>query len=167
MIRAPDKTVSPPIDIVDWEPGFAADFARLNLDWLERLLSVEAEDREVLGDPETHFLASGGHVLFAREAGRVVGTVALKNHGEGVYELAKMAVDRKAQGRGIGWRLLGAAIDRYRRSGGTTLYLDTHSSLRPAIRLYERAGFRRLEGRTESCGARCNLRMVLEESAGG
>jgi len=65
--------------IVDYAPRWRGDFARLNIEWLERWFTVEPIDREVLGDPETHILAPGGHVLFAiDEHDRVVGTVALK-----------------------------------------------------------------------------------------
>jgi hypothetical protein len=64
----------------------------LNLEWLERWFTVEPIDREVLGDPETHILAGGGHVLFAVDGeGHAVGTVALKHEGDGVFELTKMA----------------------------------------------------------------------------
>ena len=45
------------IEIVDYDPRWRADFARLNLEWLERWFTVEPIDREVLGDPDTHLLA--------------------------------------------------------------------------------------------------------------
>jgi len=94
------------IRIVDFDPCWRDDFARLNVDWLERWFVVEAVDREVLGDPETHILANGGRVLFAllRAADgseRAVGTVALKHEGEGVYELTKMAVEEGHRGAGV------------------------------------------------------------------
>ena len=76
------------IRIVDYSDRWRDDFARLNLEWLERWFAVEPIDREVLGDPESHILAGGGHVLFAVDGeGRAVGTVALKHEGEGVFEL--------------------------------------------------------------------------------
>ena len=67
------------VRIVDFDPRWRADFARLNIDWLERFFVVEPIDREVLSDPETHILADGGRVLFAvDEHDACVGTVALK-----------------------------------------------------------------------------------------
>ena len=45
------------IQIVDYDPRWRADFARLNVEWLERWFVVEDVDREVLGDPESHILA--------------------------------------------------------------------------------------------------------------
>ena len=56
--------------MVDFEPRWRDDFARLNLEWLERWFTVEPGDREVLGDPEAHILAGGGRILFAVDRGR-------------------------------------------------------------------------------------------------
>lgn len=132
--------------IVDFNPRWRDDFARLNIEWLQRWFVVEPVDHEVLGDPETHILAGGGQILFALEtddAGRerAVGTVALKHEGAGVYELTKMAVAPEARGHGVGRRLLQASLERYRALGGRELFLESSSRLAPAIRLYESAGF--------------------------
>lgn len=132
--------------IVGFESRWRDDFARLNVEWLQRWFVVEPVDREVLGDPETHILAGGGQVLFALEtddAGgeHAVGTVALKHEGAGVYELTKMAVAPEARGHGVGRRLLQASLERYRALGGRELFLESSSRLAPAIRLYESAGF--------------------------
>ena len=63
--------------IVDFTSDRREDFARLNLEWLERWFTVEAIDHDVLGDPETHILAGGGRILFAiDDVGDVLGTVA-------------------------------------------------------------------------------------------
>jgi ribosomal protein S18 acetylase RimI-like enzyme len=131
------------IRIVDFDPRWRADFARLNIDWLERFFVVEPIDREVLSDPDTHILADGGRVLFAiDEQDACVGTVALKHEGDGVYELTKMAVDPAVQGLGIGRRLMEAALQVYRELGGRELFLESSTKLSPALQLYESVGFR-------------------------
>ena len=89
-------------------PQLAADFRRLNLDWIERLFTVEAPDRKVLDDPERAIIAPGGMIFFAMDGDAVVGTVAMIRVRRGRYELAKMAVATSHQRRGIG-ELLGAA----------------------------------------------------------
>ena len=57
------------------------------------------------------------------------------------------------------------ATDRARAIGAATLYLETNAGLGPAIRLYERAGFRHLgtDARPATPYARCNgfMRMLL------
>ena len=40
------------ITVVPFHRQYAADFRRLNLDWIERLFKVEAPDLKVLDDPE-------------------------------------------------------------------------------------------------------------------
>ena len=153
------------IRILDYDPRWRDDFARLNIDWLERFFVVEPIDREVLSDPERHILADGGRVLFAIDTDdRAVGTVALKHEGEGVYELTKMAVDPAQQGRGIGRRLLQRAIEMYRQCDGRELFLESSSKLDTALRLYESAGFRhRPAQRPGSHYARADVYMVFED----
>ena len=141
------------IRIVDFDARWRADFARLNIDWLERFFVVEAIDREVLSDPETHILADGGRVLFAiDERDIAVGTVALKHEGDGVYELTKMAVDPASQGLGIGRLLMEAALQAYRECEGRELFLESSHKLAPALQLYESVGFRHL-AKVEVTGA--------------
>lgn len=154
--------------IVDFDPRWRADFARLNLEWLRRWFVVEPFDEEVLGDPERHILADGGRILFALLEGddgetRAVGTVALRNAGDGVYELTKMAVEPGLRGAGIGRALLGAAIGAYRGLGGRELYLESSSLLKPALRMYETAGFvHHPAPRAGSHYARADVHMVWE-----
>ena len=154
MNRAPGA-----LEIVDFEPGLAADFERLNREWLEALFTVEPIDARVLGDPQRYVIDPGGHILFARAGGVVVGTVALKHEGQGRYELTKMAVTAAAQGLGAGRRLGEAVIDRYRELGGSSLYLESHSSLAPALALYESLGFRHSPRPAPSEYARSNVYM--------
>jgi ribosomal protein S18 acetylase RimI-like enzyme len=155
------------IRIVDYDPQWRADFARLNIDWLERSFTVEPIDRIVLSDPETHILADGGRVLFAIDAdGRALGTIALKHEGEGVYELTKMAVDPAHQGRGIGRLLMEGALQAYRALDGRELFLESSSKLAPALKLYESVGFRhRPAPRPGSHYARADVYMVWEDGA--
>ena len=130
------------MEIVDFSPQYAEAFARLNLEWLEKYFHVEDIDRVVLSDPETEVIGHGGHILFARVNDEVVGTVALKHHGNGRYELTKMAVTESCQGQGLGRALMVAAIARFHDIQGSSMFLETNSRLRTAIKLYESAGFR-------------------------
>ncbi|MEO6366043.1 MAG: GNAT family N-acetyltransferase [Luteimonas sp.] len=130
------------IRIVGYAPQWRADFARLNLEWLETHFVVEPIDRTVLLDPETHILHPGGRILFAVEGdGRAVGTVALKREGAGVYELTKMAVDPAYRGHGIGRQLMLASLVAYRQLDGRELFLESSRKLATALHLYESVGF--------------------------
>ncbi|MBL0039610.1 MAG: GNAT family N-acetyltransferase [Xanthomonadales bacterium] len=149
--------------IVAFEPTLRAHFGRLNREWLERHFEVEPIDAEVLDHPEQRILAGGGRILFAVLGDDVVGTCALLQESPGVYELTKMAVTAAHQGAGIGRLLLDAIVDEFRRLGGDTLFLETHSSLKAAISLYERAGFEHRGHKPDSHYARSDTYMVWRD----
>lgn len=153
--------------VVGYDPRWREDFARLNLEWLERWFSVEPIDREVLGDPETHVLADGGRILFAVDGDdRVLGTVALKHEGGGTYELTKMAVDPTVRGGGIGRLLALSAIATFQDMGGITLFLESNTRLEPALRLYESIGFvHQADLRPGSAYSRADVHMVWDPDA--
>ncbi len=152
------------IRIVGFDPRWRADFAALNIHWLEQWFVVEAYDREVLGNPETYILTNGGHVLFAVDHDdRALGTVALKHEGDGIWELTKMAVSPEARGRGIGRLLMDEALRLYRRLDGRELFLESSSKLAPALALYESVGFRHHPApRAGSHYARADVHMIWE-----
>jgi ribosomal protein S18 acetylase RimI-like enzyme len=152
------------VRIVRFDPRWRAAFATLNIEWLEHWFVVEDYDREVLGNPEKYILANGGHILFAIDEGeRVLGTVALKHEGDGVYELTKMAVSPEARGSGVGRRLMEAALELYRTFGARELFLESSSKLGPALALYESVGFRHHPApRAGSHYARADVHMIWE-----
>jgi len=149
------------VKIIDFNPAYRGAFRRLNLEWLEALFEVESIDDKILSDPEA-IIAAGGAILYAIRADEVLGCCALKHHGEGEYELTKMAVTSDAQGLGIG-RLLGVAtIERFNQLNGSKLYLETHDSLVPAITLYESIGFEHTEPPFRSPYERANVYMEYD-----
>ena len=152
------------IRVVGFDPRWRADFAALNIAWLEQWFVVEPYDREVLEHPELHILADGGHVLFAvDDADRALGTVALMHQGDGVYELTKMAVSPEARGHGIGRVLMDEALRLYRSLDARELFLESSSKLAPALALYESVGFRHHPApRAGSHYARADVHMIWE-----
>lgn len=129
------------VEIVDYEPTLRSAFRRLNVEWLQRWFTVEPIDEAVMGDPEHHVLAAGGHILFAMSDGEAVGTVALRKVDDGVFELTKMAVAPDRRGGGIGRQLLAAALERFASIEGRRLFLESNDRLEAAVRLYESVGF--------------------------
>lgn len=149
----------------DYTPKDAAAFRDLNLAWVEKYFTVEAEDRAQLEDPQTHILDKGGAILIAELEGEAVGTVGLvPGHGPGVLELIKMSARSDIQGRGIGRALMEAAITKSRDMGATKIWLETNTSLDAALALYRKSGFRELTGDelTPTPYDRCNCQMLLD-----
>ena len=132
--------VASAVEVIPFERRYAADFKRLNIEWLEKYFRVEPIDEEVLSRP-LRILRNGGAIFLARHRGAIVGTCALLDAGNGRFELSKMAVSAGHQGLGIGRKLLETAIAEYLSRGARELFLESNSKLTPAITLYESAGF--------------------------
>jgi len=76
------------------------------------------------------------------------------------YEMAKMAVSPKVQGKSIGF-LLGTAItDLATELGAAKIFLESNTVLKPAINLYHKLGFQKISG-FPSPYKRCNIQMEL------
>jgi ribosomal protein S18 acetylase RimI-like enzyme len=146
------------VTIVTFDPAHRDEFRRLNVAWLTRYFKVEPIDERVLGNPEMEILEPGGEILFALVNGVVVGTVALKPEEGGEFELTKMAVDERAQGRGYGKRLLEAACAVARSRGARRVILYSQRSLRTAITMYLKYGFRELP-LNDARYSRCDIKM--------
>ena len=149
------------MEIVDFHPDHAAAFKSLNVAWISHYFVVEAKDLEVLDDPAGKVIAPGGHILMALEDGAPIGCVALLAVPGGGFEVAKMAVTEAHKGRGIGRDLMAACIERARSVGANRLYLETNSSLAPALGLYRSFGFRQIEPAEPSPYARADVAMEL------
>jgi len=130
------------IEIIDYAPQYKQYFKALNYEWLEQYFEIEPADEALLSDPQGKILRPGGAVLFARLNGEIVGTAALIRHDTDRYELAKMAVTPRAQGRQVGRSLALAIIERARQKGARVLMLHTNPNLKPANSLYRSLGFR-------------------------
>lgn len=149
------------MEIVDFQPDHADAFKSLNEAWISRYFTLEAKDREVLGDPAGKVLAPGGHIFMAVEDGAAIGCVALMAIPGGGFEVAKMAVIEGHKGRGIGRALMAACVDRARQLGAGRLYLETNSGLAPALSLYRSFGFVDVETPEPSPYARADVKMEL------
>jgi ribosomal protein S18 acetylase RimI-like enzyme len=155
------------IRVIPFNREYAADFRRLNFDWIERLFKVEAADLKVLDDPEKAIVAKGGMIFFALDGEAVVGTVAMVRVSDERYELAKMAVATTHQRRGIGEMLGTAGVKWVAEQGGRSVFLQSNTKLDNALRLYERLGFRRAIDPSRTEYSRCDIYMELPIAAGG
>lgn len=128
--------------LVTWQPEMRGHFERLNRAWIERWFVVEEEDRNVFADPAGRIVDPGGQIFFVVDETGVRGTCAVIRHDGETFELAKMAVEPSAQGRGYGDRLVEAAVGFARAAGARRLMLVSNTRLGPALKLYRKHGFR-------------------------
>lgn len=139
----------------------AADFIRLNEQWIASYFSIEEADRQLAANP-FRIVEEGGHILSLVENGRVVGACALFKEGEHRYQLARMAVAPEMRGRGHGEQLITAALAKAHELGATTVYLNSNTRLAPAIALYRKHGFVPIAEGCHPVYARCNI--VMEKT---
>lgn len=91
----------------------------------------------------TYYRELGGEIWVAEEDGEVLGCVAWKPLPDGVFELQRLYVDPRIQGRGVGRLLVEQVIARAAASDAPAIDLWTDTRFEAAHRLYERLGFRR------------------------
>ncbi len=119
-------------------------------------------DADVLA-PETHYTARGGAFYVATDAGgRIVGTAALERTGPTSGEVRKMFLLPEARGNGIGRALLEAVLAAARARRLDRLTLSTRFRYTRAIRMYERAGFRRVGSARQARGGETGLIYQLD-----
>jgi GNAT superfamily N-acetyltransferase len=146
-----------------FQAGDETAFRELNEAWIQQFFSIEAKDREVLGDPLEHILRPGGEIVMAILGGRAIGCCALLAMADGSFEIGKMAISEENRGFGVGKKLLAHVVERAREIGAKRLYLETSTKLPNAIHLYEAQGFVRLppERVRQSPYARSNVYMEM------
>ena len=148
------------VRLLEYTPAHQPDFKRLNVEWIETYFKVEEKDVLSLDNPQSYILDRGGAILLAQYGPEIVGVVALLKLDDDTFELAKMAVSPKAQGKGVGEMLGRAAIQKARSLGARKVYLESNTRLKPAINLYHKLGFRKVTGHP-SPYERCNIQMEL------
>ncbi|KAA5545752.1 GNAT family N-acetyltransferase [Adhaeribacter rhizoryzae] len=151
-------------EILPYAPAYKEAFRRLNHEWINKYFELEDLDNQILDNPENYIIAKGGHILFARYQGEIVGTCALLKVTDTTYELGKMAVTEKVQGLKIGQSLCQAAIAEAKALGATTLELYSHRSLQSALHVYHKLGFRQVPC-PPSAYKRSDIKMELDLTA--
>ena len=129
------------VKIISYHKKYKSDFRKFNIEWLEKYFSVEPADKKIIDSPEEEIINKGGEVFFALLDNEVIGTCAVVKVDRKTYELTKMAVTEKAQGKQVGNKLgltvIGFAVSKKAKK----LVLDTNHKLTAAIHLYRKLGF--------------------------
>ena len=114
----------------------------------QRWLGIDLEFQGFTEELETLPVIYGppdGAMLLAQVNGAWVGCVGLRRLPDGTAEMKRMFVLPEYQGQGIGWKLTQAFIVVARDLHYSAIRLDTLPRLDRATRLYDRAGFIRIE----------------------
>lgn len=137
------------------------DFIRLNEEWISTYFEIEDVDRALAANPYK-IIEDGGYIFSLVSDGSVLGVCALFNEGNGVFELARMAVSPKAQGRGFGDKLMLACLEKLKVIGANKVYLVSNTKLEAAIALYQKYGFKTKSEGQHPVYARADIVMELD-----
>lgn len=130
------------LEIVRYSDEYAKDFRDLNIAWLQKYFIVEPVDNELLSDPKKSIISKGGHIFFAKVGDEIAGTFALLKIENGVFELAKMAVEERFIGKKIGNKMLEFCFEEAKRLKADKIILYSNKKLQPAIHLYKKFEFK-------------------------
>ena len=91
------------------------------------------------------------------------GVAQLEGGDAGTCELRKMYFLPEARGLGAGAAMMARCLDAARGFGFSRCYLETLTGMDAAMRLYERSGFRRIDGPMGATGhGGCNTFYLLD-----
>lgn len=150
------------VKIIEYSAEFQSAFKSLNEEWISTYFEMEEADYKALDNPNEYIINKGGKIVVALYNDEPLGVCALIKMNDNTYdfELAKMAVSPKAQGKNIGFLLGTAVINIAKELGASNIYLESNTILKPAIQLYQKLGFQKIVGHTTPY-KRCNIQMEL------
>ena len=129
------------VEIIPFSPDLKEPIKTLNKEWLTKYFRVEEKDEIVLSNPQEEIIDKGGLIFYAKYNDEIIGTASLMKIDDKTFELSKMAVSDKAQGLGIGNKLLTHCLVVAEENNINKLILYSNRKLLPAIHLYEKFGF--------------------------
>jgi putative acetyltransferase len=139
----PPPTRHRDIRVVPFQAGHAEAYRALVTDTLREFgFEPDPAIDPDLDDPAAVYAA----LWIALADDDLVGSVALRDLGDGALELKRMYLRPEVRGRGLGKRLLATALDHARATGAHVVRLDTSERMETARHLYEAHGFARVPG---------------------
>ena len=120
------------------------------VDWMSRAYAAPRSAYFVVEDATGRVLGGGG-------------VAPLEGGDPDTCELRKMYFLPEARGRGIGAAMMARCLEAARGFGFARCYLETLTGMDAAMRLYERAGFRRIDAPMGATGhGGCNTFYLRE-----
>ncbi|MCI9845663.1 GNAT family N-acetyltransferase [Flavobacterium pectinovorum] len=129
------------VEIISFSSDLKEPVKTLNIEWLTKYFRVEEKDELILSNPQEEIIDKGGLIFYAKYNNEILGTVSLIKIDNATFELSKMAVSDKAQGLGIGNKLLAHCLTVAEENNIKKLFLYSNRILLPALHLYRKFGF--------------------------
>lgn len=133
------------MDVLGYIPAFSSGVADLivPIQRAEFSIDITLDDQPDLQDIPGFYQNGTGNFWVALDGGRVVGTIALKDIGNGQAALRKMFVAQSHRGKdfGVAQELLETLLGHARMVGLHDIFLGTTDAFKAAHRFYEKHGF--------------------------
>ncbi|WP_396638102.1 GNAT family N-acetyltransferase [Maribacter sp. R77961] len=149
------------IKIVPFKTKYAPVFRDLNLAWLKKYFHVEPKDQLLLENCQKHIIDKGGYIFIALLNEQPVGCFSLMPTSTKIYELGKMAVSHKYQGKSIGQQLMAFAIAFAQQQNWDKIILYSSTKLPTALYIYKKYDFKTIELEKDLPYARSDIKMEL------
>ena len=146
------------MDIEIDNPTYCGDFIRLNEAWITEYFELEEADLRLAADP-FRIVRDGGHIVSLSQSGAVIGVCALIKASPDRFQLSKFTVAAGHRCKGYGDALLRTALQLATQDGAESVFLYSHTKLRPAISLYRKHGFKTVAVGPHPSYARTNIVM--------
>lgn len=140
------------MEIIEYDRKYRKDFVELNTAWLERFYMVEPVDRDTMERVE-ELVENGAMVYFAIENGKVLATCMAMPLEDNVWEICKLAATGQYTGTGAGSAVFHSCMEYAIAKGAKKLSLISCRSLKPAIHIYKKFGFKEVPLNKEYWGA--------------
>lgn len=155
--------------IRDWQPTdrqAVATMLQTVLAEYQFCCEPQGTDRDAF-EVEHHYWATGGEFWVVEHHGKIVGTAGYYpiQRGHRAVEIRKMYLDAAVRGLGLGYFLLTQLESRIRAKNYQEIWIETASTLRDAVRLYERNGYQTATGIEASRCDRVYCKPLLPQSA--
>ncbi|TSC58088.1 MAG: N-acetyltransferase GCN5 [Candidatus Peregrinibacteria bacterium Greene0416_19] len=140
---------------VPYSDEYRNDTTRFILHILEDEFGLKGIDRPDLNNIAGAYQSDGGNFWLLKVDDEIVGTIALRNYGNGCGYLKRMYVAENMRRKGIAKHLLTTLLTYARQHGYTELYLGTVGEMDAAIKFYQSQGFQRIKALPEGmpeCG---------------
>ena len=111
--------------------------------WLNIDLGFQHFEAELLQLKKMYAAPDGG-IILCKNGDEYIACVGIRKLSDSEGELKRMFVLTKYQGKGIGDELLNQALLLAKHCGYDSVKLDTLNTMTPAMKLYEKNGFKQI-----------------------
>lgn len=133
------------MEILPYSPKYKDKFIEYNTDWIvDNFGFLEKEDKETFENIDKD-IENGAMIYFAVEEETVLAVCMAKHMKGGIWEICKLASNKHREHKGCGSAVFKAAMEWAIEHGASRLFILSNSRLKPAIRIYEKFGFREIK----------------------